>query len=282
VRAALIVAIVGLCVGLCASARAAEPEIAFFDTPAEAMKELLRRQPSARVFAFGEVHEVSGAPHATPAIRRFSDEMLATLPAPSELIVETWVEKDTCGKIEHEVRQQVEVMTKRPESTETDIMRLLRLGKARGLRPHILSLSCETYRSLQGKDGQLDAVALLGVVTTELQKQIVGLLGQADPIVVYGGALHNDRAPRKELAQFSFARAVDQAAHGRYLEIDLYVPEYIEADQAITATGWYQRYASTRKAHPSATALVRAAKGSYVFLFPRAISAAPPSAAAPR
>jgi hypothetical protein len=260
---------------LASVAAADEPQVAFYDSPSAALRELLRRQPKARVLAFGEVHELKGGHAATPAIRRFADEMLTAVPSPSELIVETWVEKDTCGKIEHEVRKQVEEMTKRPESTETDIMRLLRLGKDRGLRPHVLELSCDTYKSLQDEDGKLDAVALLGVVTTELQKSIVKLLGQKDPIVVYGGALHNDRAPRKELAQFSFAKAVDKASSGRYLEIDLYVPEYVDSDKAVTETDWYKRYATGYKQHLTSTALVRTQKGSYVILFPRVIDLAP-------
>jgi hypothetical protein len=129
--------VVALALALSTTARADEPEVAFFDTSADALKELLRRQPRAKVLAFGEVHEQTGGSKATPAIRRFADEMLAAVPAPGELIVETWVEKTSCGEVAKVVTKQVGEMTKRPETTETDIMRLLRLGKERGLRPHV-------------------------------------------------------------------------------------------------------------------------------------------------
>jgi hypothetical protein len=106
------------------------------------------------------------------------------------------------------------------------------------------------------------------VVTEELQKAILSYLPKKDPVIVYGGALHNDRVPRKELAQFSFAAPVDKAAHGRYLEVDLYVPEYVEHDEQVTSKPWWSHWLAQYKAHPTSTALVRAGKGSYVFLFP--------------
>jgi peptidoglycan hydrolase-like protein with peptidoglycan-binding domain len=254
----------------CSFAHAETPRIALFASPADAVREILRTEPAARVLAFGEIHELTGGPKATPAIRHFSDEMLAALPTPAELVVETWITQGSCGEVEHKVVAQVEQMTKRPESTETDIVRLLRLGKAAGLRPHILELSCATYRSLQNTDGGLDAVKLLGAVTVALRDTILGLLRGRDPVIVYGGALHNDRQPRAELAAFSFGRTVERAAKQRYLEIDLYVPEYVESDPAITGTRAWAKYAAAIQGHADQTALVRLAAGSYIIVFPRA------------
>ncbi len=262
------VGVLGLALA-CASARADEPRVALFDSPVDALREILRTGPAPRVLAFGEIHELSGGPKATPAIRHFSDEMLAALPSPAELVVETWVTQGVCGQVEHAVVAQVEQMTKRPQSTETDIMRLLRLGKTAGLRPHILELSCATYRSLQGEDGELDAVRLLGAVTAALRDTILGLLRGRDPVIVYGGALHNDRQPRAELAAFSFGRTVERAAKKRYLEIDLYVPEYVESDPAITGTHAWAKYAAAMiRGHADKTTLVRVAAGSYIIVFP--------------
>jgi hypothetical protein len=258
----------------CASARADAPRVTLFDSPADAVRALLRAEPAPRVLAFGEFHEVEGGPKATPAIRHFSDEMLAALPAPAELVVETWVTQGACGEVEHKVMAQVEQMTKRPESTETDIMRLLRLGKAAGLRPHILELSCATYHSLQREDGELDAVKLLGAVTTALRDLIIGLSRGSDPVIVYGGALHNDRKPRAELAEFSFGKPVERAAKKRYVEIDLYVPEYVERDPAITSSRAWSKYADAIVGHADETALVRLAPGSYIIVFPRGASTA--------
>jgi hypothetical protein len=255
----------------CVPAKAETPKIELFDSPAEAVRDLLRASASRpRVLAFGEIHEVTGGPKATPAIRHFSDEMLAALPSPGELVVETWMTKGNCGAVEHQVAAQVEQMTKRPESTETDIVRLLRLGKAGGLRSHILELSCATYHSLQNKDGELDAVKLLGAVTIALRDSILALLrGGRDPVIVYGGALHNDRHPRSELQEFSFARPVERAAKQRYLEIDLYVPEYVEKDPAITGTDYWPKYLEAVRDHADKTARVRLAPGSYIIVFPR-------------
>ncbi len=259
---------------LCAygSAAGGRATVALFDSPADALRDLVRGEPRPpRVLAFGEVHELEGGPKATPAIRRFIDEMLAAVPAKADLVVETWVPKGTCGKVEREVIGKVEEMTKRPESTETDVVRLLRLGKAAGMRPHILEIACATYETLKREDGSLDAVRLLGVVTRELERVIVKQLGAAADatVVVYGGAIHNDRAPRQELAEFSFGKTVERAAGGRYVEIDLYVPEYVETDAAITGAPWWPRYLAAIRGHATQTARVRLGPGSYVLLFPR-------------
>jgi hypothetical protein len=93
-------------------------QLAIFNTPAEAMRELIDRKP--RVIAFGEYHETkqNGA-SAKPAIVRFTNEVLQSLPPASDVIVETWITKGNCGATEKTVVAKVEQSTQRPESTET-------------------------------------------------------------------------------------------------------------------------------------------------------------------
>jgi hypothetical protein len=242
----------------------------FFASPSEIVAFLLQQRP--RVMAFGEYHQVEGGAKVPSAVKRFGEQMLGAIaPSASDLVLETWVTEGKCGATETKAVAQVEETIKRPEATEDELVTLLKRSKAAGVRPHILTLSCKEYQEIQPKDGEVDYVKLLGVVTDQLHRGINGALATAPQdktVVVYGGALHNDLQPRKELAQFSFAKAVKKQVGGRYLEIDLYVPEYIAADKKITAEPWYPAWRKAQAAHPGATALVERGPSSYIVIFP--------------
>jgi hypothetical protein len=241
-------------------------EILAFDTPADAMRSLWEKKP--RVVAFGEYHEIKGAAQAKPAITHFTEEILASVPAASDVIVETWITTGNCGATEKQVVQKVETETKRPETTETDIVKLVRLAKEKGHTPHILELTCDEYKSIQKAGGELDYVNLLTVVTSQLTRKIESRLKLKRPsVIVYGGALHNDVFPRKELASFSFAKKITKATGNKYLEIDLYVPEYIESDAEITKQDWYRQY--KEQAAAGKTLRIKRGDSSYILMFPR-------------
>jgi hypothetical protein len=247
----------------------AAPTLRTFDSPAEALRAALAG--GARVIAFGEYHEIEGAaPGIHSAIARFAEELLEVVQDDaSDLVVETWVTEGNCGKQEKQVVREVEETTKRPEATESEIVKLIKRAKANGVQPHILQLSCKDYQALLDDKNEIDYVRLLATVTDLLRKKIIERLKAGDKnktILVYGGALHNDVYPRAELKAFTFAPQIAKATKGRYREIDLYVPEYIEHDKNITAEAWYP---SLLKADADKTALVRRGASSYIIVFPR-------------
>ena|SRR5258706_1438907 len=258
-----------LCALLGAAAPAgARPTVATFDSPAEALASIVATRP--RVIAFGEYHEVKGAPKVPSAIARFTAELLPRVAAiASEIVVETWVTEGHCGKQEEKVVAQVEETTKRPETTEDEVVTLLKRAKAVGLQPNILQVSCKEYRALLDENGELDVVKLLREITILLQRKTIERMRAAPAdhaVLIYGGALHNDVYPRKELRQFTFARELGRAAGGRYLEVDLYVPEYIELDKQITSEPWYKSLAAQPR---DKTTLVKRGPTSYIVVFPR-------------
>src|SRR5688572_12523319 len=254
-------------------AAAAPTAIALFDDAAAAVTPLL---PGRAIVAFGEFHEIAGQGQATSALAHFRDELLAALlPAMSDLVVETWATTGRCGGAETRAVTEVQETIKRPESTESEIVGVLRRAKAGGARPHVLEIDCHEYESLTDRTtGKVDYVRLLTIVTEALRRTTLAALGTPGPappkkaVVVYGGALHNDVFPRKELAAFSFARDLGKRTRGRYLEIDLYVPEYIERDEWITKQPWYPRYVAA--ARPGKVTRVRRSGDSYIVVFPRA------------
>jgi hypothetical protein len=264
---------------------AAAGELKFFHSSSEIMASLLGHKP--RVVAFGEYHQVEGGAKVPSAVKRFTIEMLADLaPLASDLVLETWVTEGKCGATETQAVAKVDESIKRPEATEDELVTLLQRAKSAGVRPHILTLSCAEYAAIQPKDGEIDYVKLLGVVTDQLHKGIDAALKTAPAqktVLVYGGALHNDVHPKKELAQFSFAKAVAREVNGRYLEIDLYVPEYVEHDREISVEPWFARWRKEAATHPGEPALITRGPTSYIVIFPMTMSspAASPNPAAP-
>jgi hypothetical protein len=79
------------------------------------------------------------------------------------------------------------------------------------------------------------------------------------------GPLHNDLQPIEGIADWSFAPGVDAATAGRYVEVDLYVPEYAAADPLSRGQPWFPLVAVARK-----DAVLVYARGprSYVVILP--------------
>jgi hypothetical protein len=254
------------------------PTLAPFDSPAAALATLLAQKP--RVIAFGEYHEIEGAPKVRSALRHFLDELWPLVaPVASDLIVETWITEGRCGKREKSVVSKVEQDTQRPASTEDEVVTLLERAKAGGVAPHILVLSCIEYVWMSDGKGGVDYLRLLQTITAKLREAIEAALAarrsaRDRAVVVYGGALHNDLHPRRELREFSFAPEVSRRVRGRFLEVDLYVPEYVERVEEVTAEPWFAEWT---RSPPGKTVLVRRGPGSYILVFPRSAAAAPVS-----
>ena len=250
---------------------AAKPELKLFDSAAAALDSLLATRP--RVIGFGEYHEIEGGPIAKTALAHFREELLARVaPQATDLIVETWVTEGDCGAKEAKVVEQVAETTKRPEATESDIVKLLKEAKAARLQPHILNVSCPLYQSLLDEEGEVDFEKLLGAITELLRAKIraqweLRRYAGDKAVLVYGGALHNDLFPQKDLRAFTFGPWLAKETRGKYLEVDLYVPEFIARDKQIVAEPWYPLL---KKVPPGKTALVRRGKDSFILVFAKA------------
>jgi len=117
---------------------------------------------------------------------------------------------------------------------------------------------------------------MLGIVTRELGRITTEAVAYRDRegaarrlIATYGGALHNDLYPIDGIQQWSFATGLDAAVAGRYLEIDLYVPEYAEADPLSQHDIWFPLLAEAGTDH---VVVIERGPRSYVILLPRAVT----------
>ena len=255
-----------------------KPEASLHDTPEAALAAIVARaekdagQPP-RVVAFGEYHETTKNGGVPSALKRFTQQLLPVLqPLTSDLVLETWITEGGCGKEEKAVVKDVEKTTQRPVTTEDELVTLARQAKAGGVQPHILNLSCKDYQELLDGKGQVDYEKMLKFLAEQLHKKVVTVgkaradRGVSKIVAVYGGALHNDLYPQEELRPFTFGPAADAAAPGRYLEIDLYVPEFITGDESLRSQPFYPLWRTAQR--PGKTVVVRRGPRSFILLFP--------------
>lgn len=223
------------------------------------------------VVAFGELHQTEKTKQVRSSIARFTDEILPQLaPRAAHLIVETWVSTGQCGEAEKKVTADVARTTERPAQTENEIVRLLRRAKELGVAPHVLDIDCHEYQTLTGADGAVDYDKLLTMTGQHLGRAIAQALALPRPkdrplVLVYGGALHNDLAPDPDTASYSFGPATDALTHGAYREIDLFVPELVDAYPALRGERWYAAWRPAR-AKPGATLIRRGPRSAVLVL----------------
>jgi hypothetical protein len=200
----------------------------------------------ARVIGVGELHaRVDRAPKRT-SLAAFTQALSTFGDRVSDLVLETWIVDPKCGKTAVEATKRVETTVKRPEATKSEVAQLADAAKAAGIRPHAMTLSCKDYETVAPQKGDVDPVAMLTLTTRELTRIATSAIAfrDKDPahrpwIVVYGGALHNDRFPDKAVAEWSYAAAVDAASANHFVEIDLFVPEFAEADETSRKQPWF-------------------------------------------
>lgn len=239
-----------------------------FPTAAAAFDFVLRNQP--RVLAVGEAHAQSDGPKAASSTRRFMDGLLPRLaPRASDLVIELWLANGSCGKVEQKVaKQQGEVTAPQAATNQNEFVELGHRAKAVGIMPHALVPSCEQYQKIAGA-GAADIEEMLTMLKNVTAHDVQELLAKRGPerlIVAYGGAMHNDLTPREGREAFSFGPELAQLTQGRYVELDLVIPEQIKATDAWRALPWYSHY-SREKAGTEAY-LFSWTPNAYALLFP--------------
>lgn len=250
-----------------------KPTVQHFPTAAAALEEVLR--VPARVIAIGEYHQTKATTAIRSSVSRFADEMLPVLSRrATDFVVETWISTGSCGATETKVTRDVEVTTERPPETENEIVTLLKRAKGAGLAPHVLSMSCKDYRYVTDKSGETDFTKMLRLTRDRIQDEVLRCLGgppmqvgeRGRTVAVYGGALHNDLYPAREDKAYAFGRSLFAKANGEYLEIDLFVPEYIAEDRRLAGEPWFRLFREGSKAGDAL--LIRRSARSFVILFP--------------
>jgi hypothetical protein len=242
-----------------------------FPSAREAFATVLERKPL--VLAIGEAHAQRGTESVVPATRRFAEELLPLLAGrASDLVVELLLPNAACAAKTREAAEQQKVVTEHQAPTDqNDFVTLANVASRLGIRPHALRPTCDDLARIAGA-GPDAVLASLDVVTRLSREALESLLDanraarDARLVVAYGGMMHNDVAPRAERAKWSFGPALVTRTGGRYVEVDLVVPELVRASPTWASLPWFGSFDA--RVHAAETRLLAPAEGSFVLVFP--------------
>jgi hypothetical protein len=248
-------------------------ECRLFDSAEAAFVAVLAEKPL--VLAVGEAHAQKDAPKVPSTAVRFGRQLLPAIPKSraSDLVIELLIPDPTC-RPKVEAVQNVEAQVTKPQAVtnQNEYVALGSVAKSLGIRPHALDTTCADYDDVlkAGDDGVVEMLKLIRRRTQE----IVDKLGEsnasaADPpmVVTYGGAMHNDLSPKPGLEEFSFGHGFQASTHGRYIELDLIVPEFIKDTENWRGLAWHAHFDPKRA--PEKATLFRTGPNSFVLIFPR-------------
>ena len=244
-----------------------------FDTPAAAFRVILDTKPL--IVAMGEAHAQKGTEAIPSSAKRFTTDLLPLLEGrSSDLLVEIMAPPKGCKATTEQVRTKQKVVTeKQADTNQSEYVIMGNEAKARHIVPDLLRPTCADLEAID-KAGPDAVVASLTAITRLTKAQVEGLLdrntkaGAEKIVATYGGAIHNDIAPPPERAAWSFGPDLSARVGGRYVEVDMFVPEFIQDTESWRKLEWYPHFDRTR--HPDKTTLFNPRPGSYVLIFPKA------------
>ncbi len=185
-----------------------------------------------------------------------------------------------CADAATEVREkQAPATSRQAETNQNEYVAMGERARALGIVPDMLRPTCTDLDGVrrEGVDPIAASLELIARLSTVQAETLIDRDARSDAdrgkmVVVYGGMLHNDLAPRGEAARWSYAPEVATHTGGRFVAVDLVVPEFIGDDETWRSLAWwryYDRHTLGRRA-----TLFRTSDGSFVIVFPETASVA--------
>lgn len=245
-------------------AAAPDDGVMTFERDEDAFDEVLKENPA--VLAIGEAHAQRGATAAS-STKRFTEELLPLLAGrTSDLLVELMMPPKGCAKQTETMRSvQKPVVTQQAETNQNEYVAMGEAARKLGIAPDLLRPSCEDLASINdaGDDAIERSLETIARLTTTQAKAMIARRG-TKMVVTYGGALHNDVAPPPARAQWSYGRALAAEVPTHYIELDLYVPDFITDEENWRNQPWYARWIA-HKSSPKPL-LIELAPKNYVLI----------------
>lgn len=226
----------------------------------------------AHILAVGEAHAQRGD-SVEPTVRRFQREFLSeSAQAVSGVLVELMVAPKDCQAVEEVAKKQGTITQNHPPATsdafasqnQADYVALLEGAKAHGLPADLLHPTCSDLRAVRQAKGEF-VTATLSLVT-ELTARSVGLFfseSRRGPLLIYGGAMHNDLLPTEERERFSVPQRLGTKFSDTFVEVDLFQRGQIRDTPLWQAHAWYAAYRGTP---PDQDVLLRVTPRSFVII----------------
>lgn len=243
-----------------------------FDAPEAAFAVVLAERPKA--LGIGEAHAQKGMEGVESAAKRFTDRFTPMLKErASDLVVELMLPPKGCKPAEQEVRKKQEEVTKQQASSnQSEYVTMGDVARKVGIIPDALRPSCEDLDAA-AKAGDLAIPKMLETIARLAggkARELVARnekLGADKMVVLYGGALHNDVSPKPEKAAWSFGPELARMTNGRYVELDLFVPESIQDTDSWRSLPWFGHY--DKVAHAGKAVLFKTGPSSFALIFPK-------------
>ena len=243
-----------------------------FATPEDAFRHVLSLDPL--VLAIGEAHAQKGTEAIASATKRFTDSFVPLLGSrASDLLLEAWAGDPRCQKeVKTVASAQAPVKQAQAETNGNEYVAMGTRAKAAGIQPHLLRPTCDDYGGLA--DAGADVItASLGLIKRLTQADATTLYNRnlnaknGKLVVTYGGAMHNDLAPDEKMRAYSFGPELLASTGGRYVELDLIVPEYVKKNEVWEKLPWFASFQAD-PAPRDKTTLYRFGEKSFVLIFP--------------
>jgi hypothetical protein len=245
-----------------------------FDSPEDAFRYVLQSKPA--VLAVGEAHAQKGTEGIDSSAKRFTNTFLPFLNGKaSDLVVELMAPNPSCKKKTAAVRKKHEVVTEQHAATnQNEYVQMGERAKKLGIVPDLLRPSCDDLSAISkaGDGAVATTLETIARLTTHQVDKLLAPDGRKPAeagkmIVTYGGILHNDLKPSEVRAAWSFGPALSKKVEGRYVALDLFVPEYIEDTEVWRGLEWFAHY--DRDKLGGKTTLFRLSDQSFALIFPR-------------
>lgn len=243
-----------------------------FDAPEDALQVVLASKPL--VLGVGEAHAQKGMEGVDSAAKRFTERFLPALKdRASDLVVELMLPPKGCKPAEEKVRTaQREVTQQQAASNQSEYVTMGEAARKLGIVPDALRPSCADLdgAAKAGDQAVLTMLEVIARLAGAKAKELVARnqkLGADKVVVLYGGAIHNDVSPGRERLAWSFGPDLAAATNGRYVELDIFVPESIRDSRSWKEMPWYHAYDPS--AHGGSTVLFQTGPASWALIFPR-------------
>ncbi len=233
---------------------------------------------SPLVLAIGEAHAQKGTEAIASATKRFGASLLPIVaPRASDVVAELWIPPSGCQQEVKQVASAQKPVTTAQAATNVNEYDVLgSQAKALGVTPWPLRPTCADMKTVN--DAGEDKIAvMLGLVKSLTTSRVRTLLarnaaaeaGAPRTVLVYGGMMHNDLAPTAAGKDYTFGPDLLAATGGRYVELDLVVPEYIKPSPTWQALPWYATHEAGSAEDPARATLYQVGERSFVLVFPK-------------